>query len=940
MLKTSWGGGKTLTYILGGVFALAISSAWAEDWKVSENTWLTEDKTVDALTVNEGVTLDLNGYKLTCTSLDCMSLDGNGTITSPDGDTDLTSADTTEPYHVTWFIKADTGNDVMNGPLRTENDTTPRNLFDDEDSTRVLMSKGSNNANMPLAVIYDFGYGKQKTVNKYSIRGPGSNFARGPKAWTFEGSDNGTTWNELHSKDDESWTSATTKEYQFSNSTAYRYYRIKFTESADTNTSYGGPYLELNELRFYNTNPGELHVNVAEGGETTVGSLTISGNVKVVKDGAGRLNGITNIGSGKFPGELEVKDGTVYVAVKNDRFNIGTGGNGTLTINGGTVEVDSSSTTAVGFSEGKTGTVNLNGGILKTTRLVNVYGTGIVNFNGGTLQANAVDDNGLIKQTVTVTVNECGGTIDSGNLSITVPAAIRGTGAMRFKGGGTITLEGAISYIGGTTIELGTKVVTSVEAAKDTILGNLVIDGKSQLTDAEGIEVFQYGSALAEGELKYVSLENCDENSTKYIVDNCIKVDFVVPTWVLNANANWSALYEDEEICDKPAPGATLRIKADGVYTLTIDQDVDVGQLVFTNNNPNVVVNSGCTVKANAINFSAANDYYVLNNGQIDLNGSGETSLKFHNDSRGTYKVNNGTLKVSGVTTGGDTPGLVPEGTNQFVCVASGATYDLNGVADNTASVRLAAGATVANSGATIAPGKKQIPQLILDGDATANISSSFGLIATGHTETRLDLGEHTLTITGGVSTYNFYLDNTTITGTGTILVKGGRLFTTMANSTGADCTLIIGENGTMDLGQGLTVTNFTNGGTATGNNSQGQSWLTVTGTLTPGNPLKRLTLADGATVKASATASQTVNNGFSAPGKVTIDASDITKVQLNAAAGQRIAVLTVPTADKSGDWTVANSRVVGCRYKWVDNGNNTSTLYIVKPTGFIIIIR
>ena len=905
------------------VLALAVTGAYAADWTVSADTMLTADTTVDALTVEDGVTLNLNGYSLTCTSLA-----GSGTITRTGENTNLTSADTTEPYHVTWLIKADT--EDATSPETLASSTTPRNLFDYDDSTRVLMQKGSNNANMPLAVIYDFGVGEQKTVNKYSIRGPGSNFARGPKAWTFEGSDDSVSWNVLHSKDDESWTSATQKEYQFSNSTAYRYYRIKFTESADTSTSYGGPYLELNELRFYNTNPGELHVNVADGDTATVGSLTISGNVKVVKDGAGTLNGITKIGSDKFPGELEVNAGKVYV---DTDFYLGETVNGTLTINGGTVEVNDSKTTHVGRSSGKTGTVNLNGGILKTTRLVNVNGTGFANFNGGTLQANGADGNGLFKNTVTVAVNDGGGTIDSGNFSIKLPAAIGGEGAMRFKGGSTITLSGANSYTGGTTIELGTKVVTSDATTKATILGNLKIDGKSQLTDVNGIEVFQYSSALAEGDLTNVSLVNCGEDSTKYIDSNSIKVNFVAPTWALDADTTWSALVATY---GTPDADAIVRIAASGKYTLTIDQDVTVDKIVFAGTNANVVVNNDCTVTVDTINFTADNtDYNVRNDGVIVLNGTGDTYLNFNNAARGVYYVNNGALKVSGVTTGGGTPGLLPEGTNQFVCVASGATYDLNGVANNTASVRLAAGAIVANSGSDI--DTVQMPQLILDGDATVNISHKFGLKRASDSETRLDLGNHTLTITGSST---FLIDNTTINGIGTIAVKGGKLFTTMANSTGADCTLIIGENGTMDLGQGLTVKNFTNGGTATGNNSQGQSWLTVTGTLTPGNALKRLTLADGSTVKASATTAQTVNNGFTAPGTVTIDASDIAKAQLEDAADERIPVLTVPTSAKGGTWTVANPPVDGCRAKWVDNGNNTSTLYIAKPTGLILVFR
>ena len=39
--------------------ALATTSAWAAEWTVSENTTLTEDKSVDALTVEDGETKTL-----------------------------------------------------------------------------------------------------------------------------------------------------------------------------------------------------------------------------------------------------------------------------------------------------------------------------------------------------------------------------------------------------------------------------------------------------------------------------------------------------------------------------------------------------------------------------------------------------------------------------------------------------------------------------------------------------------------------------------------------------------------------------------------------------------------------------------------------------------------------------------------------------------------
>ena len=65
---------------------IAAGAVLAADWTVEEDTRLPADKTVDTLTVNAGVTLDLNGYKLTCSALA-----GSGTITRTGENDDLTS---------------------------------------------------------------------------------------------------------------------------------------------------------------------------------------------------------------------------------------------------------------------------------------------------------------------------------------------------------------------------------------------------------------------------------------------------------------------------------------------------------------------------------------------------------------------------------------------------------------------------------------------------------------------------------------------------------------------------------------------------------------------------------------------------------------------------------------------------------------------------------
>ena len=887
-----------LAAVLAIATTLATTGAWAEDWTVSENTTLTADTTVDALTVEEGVTLDLNGCSLTCTSLA-----DSGTITS-------TSDDLTSPSGaVTWITKFGTGNDVREGDLRN-NTTSPTNLFDNaisnNDSDRILVMKD----NLPLAVVYDFGAGVKKTVNKYEIYG-NKYKDRSPKDWKFEGSNDNSTWTQLDSQNNvTSWSSNESKEFPFSNNTAYRYYRITFNASND------GSWLELSELKYFGT--GELHVNVPAGAEATVGSLTISGNMKVVKDGEGRLNGVTGIGSSTFPGVLEVNAGTVYVA---DDFKLGTAADGTLTINGGTVEVNSIKATHIGASSGKTGTVNLNGGILKTKRLVNPTGIGKVNFDGGMLQANNAENNGLFGINVTVTVNAGGGTIDSGNFAVTVPAAISGTGAMRFKGGNTITHNAASAYTGGTTIELGTKIITSNETAKNTILANLAIDGRSQFAEADDIEVFQYTTGgLTNSDLANVNKVYCGSDTSVEVSDDGTKilVDFEFLVWELAADTTWSDLVATY---GAPAADVIVRIASSGGYTLTIDTDVDVKELVFNDGaSATLTVAEGKTLTTENINGIGT----IINNGTIVKTGTGTVDWPFDNASTGLYVISAGRINVSKRT------GLAYVGSEQVIRVKNGATFDFHASKGKglNFSVVLEDGARFANSDEDFNT-SSQAKSLTLEGNATVVPFYNFGLIASGHGVTTLDLGTYTLTVD---SARSFILDNTTISGTGTILVEKGTLWATQTESGGLDCTVSIGSEGKLNLGKNLTVKDFVNNGTISGS-----ATLTVLGELEPGNQVPNLTLADGSTVKATGTA-QTVSTTFSASGTITVDASGITKEQLDAG---NVAVLTVPSSfnTSSVTWNVSGEQIAGTRAKWRTDGT-TQTLYLCKPIGLIVIFR
>jgi hypothetical protein len=309
----------------------------------------------------------------------------------------------------------------------------------------------------------------------------------------------------------------------------------------------------------------------------------------------------------------------------------------------------------------------------------------------------------------------------------------------------------------------------------------------------------------------------------------------------------------------------------------------------------------------------------ITNNGTIVKTGAESISLPFDNASTGMTVINAGQVNVKSVT---------GSGSAQTIVVKSGATFDMNGYAVTTASMRLEDGATLKDDRKNIRNDMHQTTNLILDGDATVNAVKFFGLCGSSDSAaTTLNIGEHTLTVEGS----GFWLVNTTIEGGGEI-VANGVLSVPMGSSSGADCTLTIASGGTLHGNGTLSVKNFTNNGTI--NNT---AMLTVTGTLTPANEIPRLTLASGATVKATGT-TQTVSTTFSASGTITVDASEITKAQLDAG---DVPVLTVPaTFNHSGvTWNVTGAAIEGARAKWrTDEGGATKTLYVGKSTGLMLI--
>ncbi len=398
--------------------------------------------------------------------------------------------------------------------------------------------------------------------------------------------------------------------------------------------------------------------------------------------------------------------------------------------------------------------------------------------------------------------------------------------------------------------------------------------------------------------------------------------------WTLDADKNWS----DFSGYDALGADAFVRITATGDYTLTMDADISVGKIEFMGaSGSTMIVSSGKTVTTEGVSGISN----ILNNGIIVKTGDETAYMPFNNASEGVTVINCGTMKIASHT--GD-------GSSHTVRVKSGATFDMNGWGDTVVNVILEEGANFVNSRGNIPNNMRQTKSVTLEGDAMATASKNFGLIGSGHAETTLALGSNTLTING---TSSFWLCNTTIVGDGIIAVNGGTVqcvYSKLGNVIGENCTLNIGEGGTLRIDNDvfLTVKNFYNRGTYYVYSNYGLGMLEVTGALTTGNQVTKLTLADGATVKATGTA-QVVSTTFAASGAITIDALEITAAVLREAGESGVDVLTVPANFdySSVTWNVTNTAVNSVRAKWrINEGGETKTLYIARSSGLTVIIR
>lgn len=245
-----------------------------------------------------------------------------------------------------------------------------------------------------------------------------------------------------------------------------------------------------------------------------------------------------------------------------------------------------------------------------------------------------------------------------------------------------------------------------------------------------------------------------------------------------------------------------------------------------------------------------------------------------------------------------------------------------------------------------------------------------------------LDLGSYTLT-KAGAGTLWMWSNGLAVSGNGTLNVAEGVVDIRKGAYNGAASTVSVGTNGTLRIGAALNAANVVNNGrievttywtgsrkttsisgaySGTGtlavlsdgvltipeslsvhdfvNNGgvDGAGTLTVGGTLTAGNAIPRLTLADGATVKLTGTnAVQSVTGAFAATGAVIVDSTAISDEELKTAG--LVPVLSAPSLPADIKRRMSAPGFSRRSFR-VGAEGGVSTVYMTPSSGFTIFVR
>lgn len=218
---------------------------------------------VASLSSGGGLSLQINGATYNTVSFAATGgwqtwTTVTGTATLPGGNQTIRIYANQTGWNINWFSFASTGvstptptptpgsslTDITNlgGTVSAQYYDSPTNeeidkLVDNTTSTKYLTFHTSGWVQYQISTGY--------VVTRYDISSANDAAERDPYTWTFQGSNNGSTWTTLDTRSGEDFPNRfQTRSFSFSNSSSFTYYRLNMTNNS-------GSILQLSELAIY-----------------------------------------------------------------------------------------------------------------------------------------------------------------------------------------------------------------------------------------------------------------------------------------------------------------------------------------------------------------------------------------------------------------------------------------------------------------------------------------------------------------------------------------------------------------------------------------------------------------------------------------------------------------------------------------------------------------